>query len=234
MVCARFPVCRAWLLHTHSQCTCQNLKITCGWTSFCNRLTWRNHIIIRCKFFFLFIGQELTTWPANKCLQIMVCSCAMSSNFVWLQIIFCSCVNETTLFSLLQSLLSENGRLLRFPKILCDRMKKQLLNSVVAKYSDLSVSRRSIICLSLWLRQIIDLLATDKSWHFAQPHPIIVNYLQSSDSVGMQCRLEKNTSAHLRSWSVLPHSVGRVACSRVSSLRKQLTFCDATTGFAAK
>ena len=45
MVCARSPVCRAWLLHTHSQCTCQNLKITCGWTSFCNRVTWRNHIV---------------------------------------------------------------------------------------------------------------------------------------------------------------------------------------------
>ena len=28
-----------------------------------------------------------------------------------------------------------------------DRMIKQLLNSVVAKYRDLSVSRRSIICL---------------------------------------------------------------------------------------
>ena len=40
--------------------------------------------IIRCKFFFLFIGRELTSWPANKCLQIMVCSCALSSNFVWL------------------------------------------------------------------------------------------------------------------------------------------------------
>ena len=42
-----------------------------------------------------------------------------------------------------------------------DRMKKQLLNSVIAKYRDLSVSRRSIICLSLQPRQIIDLLATD-------------------------------------------------------------------------
>ena len=73
--------------------------------------------IIRCKFFFLFIGRELTSWPANKCLQIMVCSCALSSNFVWLQIIVCSCVNETTLFSLLPSLSSENGRLLHFPKI---------------------------------------------------------------------------------------------------------------------
>ena len=43
-----------------------------------------------------------------------------------------------------------------------DRMIKQLLNSVMAKYRDLSVSRRSIIiCLSLRLVQIIDLLATD-------------------------------------------------------------------------
>ena len=33
-----------------------------------------------------------------------------------------------------------------------DRMIKQLLNSVIAKYRDLPVSRRSIICLSLQLR----------------------------------------------------------------------------------
>ena len=45
---------------------------------------------------------------------------------------------------------------------LSDRMIKQLLNSVIAKYRDLSVSRRSIICLSLQLQQTIDLLATDK------------------------------------------------------------------------
>ena len=51
-----------------------------------------------------------------------------------------------------------------------------ILNSVIAKYRDLSVSRRSIICLSLRLRQIIDLLATDKSRYFAQPRPIIVKY----------------------------------------------------------
>ena len=53
-------------------------------------------------------------------------------------------------------------------------MIKQLLNSVIAKYRDLSVSRRSIICLSLRLRQIIDLLATDKSRYFAQPRPVIL------------------------------------------------------------
>ena len=43
-----------------------------------------------------------------------------------------------------------------------DPMIKQLLNSVIAKYRDLSVSYRSIICLSLPLI-IIDLLVTDKS-----------------------------------------------------------------------
>ena len=110
----------------------------------------------------------------------MVCSCAMPSNSVWLQIIFCSCVKETVLFSFLRSLLRENGRSPRFPRIfikknkLSDRMIKQLLNSVIAKYHDLSVSRRSIICLSLRLQQIIDLLATDKSRYFAQPRPIIL------------------------------------------------------------
>ena len=55
-------------------------------------------------------------------------------------------------------------------------MIKQLLNSVITKYRDLSVSRTSIICLSLRLRQIIDVLTTDKSRYFAQPRPITVNY----------------------------------------------------------
>ena len=54
-------------------------------------------------------------------------------------------------------------------------MIKQLLNSVIAKYRDLPVCRTSIFCLSLWLRQITDLLATDKSRYFAQPRPIILN-----------------------------------------------------------
>ena len=54
------------------------------------------HIIIRCVFFFLSIGQESTTWPANNCLQIMVCSCVVPSKRVLLQIIFCSCVIGTT------------------------------------------------------------------------------------------------------------------------------------------
>ena len=58
-------------------------------------------------------------------------------------------------------------------------MIKQLLNSVITKYHDLSMSRRSIIYLSLRLRQIIDLLATDKSRYFAEPRPIIVNYFSA-------------------------------------------------------
>ena len=58
-------------------------------------------------------------------------------------------------------------------------MIKQLLNSVIGKYRDLSVSRRSFIYLSL--RQIIDLLATDKSRYFAQPRPMIVNYFRDQD-----------------------------------------------------
>ena len=66
-------------------------------------------------------------------------------------------------------------------------MIKQLSNSVIAKYCDLSMSRRSIICLSLRLRQIIDLLATDKSQYFAQPRPIIVNYTMSSLSLFQKC-----------------------------------------------
>ena len=56
-------------------------------------------------------------------------------------------------------------------------MIKQLLNSFITKYRDLSVSLRSIICLSLRLQQIIDLLTSDNSRCFAQPRPIIVNYL---------------------------------------------------------
>ena len=57
-------------------------------------------------------------------------------------------------------------------------MIKQLLNSAISKYRDLSVTvaRRLIICLCLRHRQIIDLLATDKSRYFAQSRPIIVQY----------------------------------------------------------
>ena len=73
----------------------------------------------------------------------------------------------------------------KYKNKLGDRMIKQLSNSVIAKYCDLSMSRRSIICLSLRLRQIIDLLATDKSQYFAQPRPIIVNCCATSGYFSM-------------------------------------------------
>ena len=53
---------------------------------------------------------------------------------------------------------------------------KRIIELDFAKHRDLSVSRRSIICLCLRHWQIIDLLATDKSRYFAQPRPIIVYY----------------------------------------------------------
>ena len=116
-------------------------------------------IIIRCKSFFVFIGREPTTWPANNCLQIMVFSCAMSSNFVWRQINFYPCVNDTKLSpscdrSCVKMADRFASRRCSLKTKLGDRMIKQLLNSVVAKYRDLSVPRRSIICLSLRLRPI--------------------------------------------------------------------------------
>ena len=56
-------------------------------------------------------------------------------------------------------------------------MIKQLLNSDIAKYRDWQcLADQLIICFSFRLRQIIDLLATDKSRYFAQPRPIIANY----------------------------------------------------------
>ena len=49
-------------------------------------------------------------------------------------------------------------------------MIKQLLNPAIAKYRDLSVTRR---CRRQ--RQIIDLVATDKSRYFAPSRSIIVH-----------------------------------------------------------
>ena len=130
-------------------------------------------IIIRNKFFFLFIGRKPTMWPANNSLQIMVCSSAMPSNSVWLQIIFCSCVKETVLFSFLRSLLRENGRSLRFPKIF---LKKQTRWSNDKTIIELRYRKISWFVSVLQINYY-DLLTTDKSRYCAQAHPVIVNYL---------------------------------------------------------
>ena len=160
----------------------------------CEKVISIKTIIIRSKFFFLFIGQEPTTWPANNCVQIMVCSCAMPSNCVWLQIIFCTRVKETMLFSFLRSLLRENGRSPRFPRILLKKKTRwsndktiiELGYRIISWFVSVSqinyLEKRpgdEVVCLSLWLRQIIDLLAADKTRYFAQPRPIIVNYYYS-------------------------------------------------------
>ena len=99
--------------------------------------TFRGHtsdIIIRCKFFFLFIGRKSTTWPANNCLQIMFCSCAVPSNCVL-------CFAITLAWKMADRFASRRHSLKNKPG---DRMIKQLLNSDIPKYRDLSVSRRSL------------------------------------------------------------------------------------------
>jgi len=61
----------------------------------------------------------------------------------------------------------------RFPQLsesdlnLKTSLAKQLSNTVIARYDDLPVSRRSMF----------DLLATHKSGYFVQPRSIIVDYL---------------------------------------------------------
>ena len=110
-------------------------------------------VIILCKFFFLFIGPEPTTWPANNCLQIMVRAWAMSSN--------CSCVIETRL-------LRENGRWLRFLKIFFKKQTRWSNEKAIIERSYRKISWFDIV-------SIVDLLATDEKRCFAQPRPIIVN-----------------------------------------------------------
>ena len=107
-------------------------------------IDWAIIIIIWSKFLFLFFGPEPTTWPANNCLQIMVCSCAMLSNCVWLWRLAANnilLIHKRNYAFLLAwkwqtALLRED--------IHGDQMIKQLpvlLNSVITKYHDLSLSR---------------------------------------------------------------------------------------------
>ena len=82
----------------------------------------------------------------------MVClKCTMLSIFFWLQIIFCSCTNETKLFSFLRLLLHENGRFLCFPKIFFGKLCKLADQYYLTQHSALAN---------------IDLLTTDKSQYF--------------------------------------------------------------------
>ena len=91
----------------------------------------RSHIL-----FFLFIGQGPTTCPANNCPPITVCSCPISSNCVWLQIIFCKWVKETAVFSFLWSLLRENGRMVRFLRIFITKQTRWSNDKRIIELSD--------------------------------------------------------------------------------------------------
>ena len=128
-------------------------------------------------------------WPAKNWLLIMVCSWAMLSNCVWLQIIFCSCINITTLFSFLQSLLLEKWHIASLMKIFIKKLiwwlngkTILLLNLVIAKYCDLSVCRRSVIRFILWPSSFL-LTTSDKSWYFVQPCSWIVKSYNSIETL---------------------------------------------------
>ena len=134
-------------------------------------------IIIWSKFFFLFIGQEPTTWPANNCLQIMVCSCLMPSNCANNIL---ACVKETMPFSILCRItLAWKWQIAVLPKDIHwkNKLGDWLIKLGYSKISwSASVSQINYLPQPSALADNIDLLATGKSRYFAQPHPIIVNY----------------------------------------------------------
>ena len=119
------------------------------------------NFIIRCKFFFLFIGQKPTKWPANNCLQIVFCSCArnvvqqcLAANNILLMRKW----NHAFLFLVIALVIKMAGRFASRRHSLKnkhgDRMIKQylLLNSVIAIYCVSSVSRNwqiTILCSTL-------------------------------------------------------------------------------------
>ena len=70
----------------------------------------------------------------------MVCSCEMSFNCFWLQILFCSCANETTLFSFLRSLLRANGRSLHFSKIFLKKQTRWSNDKTIIKHGYRKIS----------------------------------------------------------------------------------------------
>ena len=83
---------------------------------------WNYHSF---QIFFLFIGRELTTWPANKSLQMMVCSCALlaANNILLMR-------KRNHAFLLVAIALKWKWQIASLPK-LGDRMIKRLLNSII-------------------------------------------------------------------------------------------------------
>ena len=126
-------------------------------------------IIIRCKFFSLFIGREPTMWPTNNCLQIMVYSCELSSNCIWLQIIFCSCDHSFVKMAACRRYLSKKK----------NDLATEWWNNYWTRLSQniscvLSVESRSIIYLGLniRLRQIIAVICLPLAKHDISLNPV--------------------------------------------------------------
>ena len=124
----------------------------------------------------------------------MVCLCAMSFNCFWLQILFCSSVNETAFFSFLRSLLRGNGRSLRFPKIFLKKQTRWSNDKTIIELGYRKISWFVSVSQINYLPQPSasannwsthhwqnltnhDKNITYKSRYFAQPGPIIANYL---------------------------------------------------------
>ena len=132
---------------------------------------WR--IIIRRKLFSLFIGRKPTSWPANNYLKptnngllmrnfVQLCLAA-----VWLQIIFCSCVNKTSLLLIAIALAWKMAdrfapRRYSLKNKLCDRMIKQLLDEdEVEQYFEICQWRA-------------DQLFAEASWYVYRKNPAFI------------------------------------------------------------
>ena len=131
--------------------------------------SWNNYIVNYhlMQFFFLFIGREATTWPANNCLQIVVCSCSVSPNCVWLQnnnIVLmmrkcdCSCMKVANHFI--------------YPKIFIKKTNswsndKNNNLSLIWLSQNIVICQcladQLIFCLRLWLRQQLTIFCSTSS-----------------------------------------------------------------------
>ena len=112
-------------------------------------------------------------------------------------------------------------------------MIKQLLHMVITKWLWFVSFCRSVICLSFQLQQQIDLLTTDISQYFAQPHPIIVATLFVSAGTTVKVHV-----VDLENERVTPYvNVRPLLSSTVSGLKtlihevRKLVFVTGWTGF---
>ena len=219
-LCGNGKVLRVWRPQRHisTQTSPESYRPMPRVYFMCNQLL--TVIIIRsipCEFFFPFIGRQPTKRPANN---FMVCSCAMSSNYawlVWLQIIFCSCENETTLFSFLRSLLRENGS---FPNIFIVIYQKT--NSVTLWYNYYGTPRLSqniVIC------QCLATGSPSSKYEYRRASALLRNILACEQALCLgknsKEREGKGGKGGLRGLSAFPspHPAQLKACSQASNIQ---------------